>query len=873
MCGASFSPTCAGSYTYNSSRSECELYPQCPFGAYNTSRGRCETAISSYSCPSGYSWNSTVGKCQDAPTCSAGNYNASTARCEEVATATYTCPYGGGTAPSLSACNSACVQTGSCTSSQQGPNYCVEANAGEDLNWKCTDGCSTGLAVYNCPTCPSFPVPPVGSSNCPDGPTLTFWGYYCAQYEINAGGSFCNVTDSVYSYYTTSYNCSLGGSYGSLSACTSACSQGAACTGPTYSCPGGWTLSGTVCYQAASCLAGGSLNASDGQCEAAGAPQCANGAYDGTYNVCYGAAGCPNGGSLDTSIAECVLSSGISCPSSYSWSSSLSICEASPTCSVGSYNATRARCELSISGSCASGYGYNASLGLCTAPVTNSCFIGGFTYSSSWNSCYQAVACDSGGTLDGSTSLCQIPGGTSMCPSGMTYSSGQGLCVLAPSCQPGFGFDPSTNLCEEIPGYACGLSGFTYSASIQYCEQPVQCPSGGALNAATNYCEIAPGTSSCPGGFTYNASREDCEGSPGCPGSGLYDAARARCEMPYTPACPGGFTFNGTSGFCEYSPQPLCTAGSYDSVSGMCSIPGSRYCPDGYAFDATTNTCELPPACASPGAYDSTVKLCDTSATHDCPGTYMYADYSRLCYSMPSCYEGNFDSATGACTGVPPTCPFGSQYACYPNPATNQQVCSNVACFTQGAVTSRQNTMDSSSYTNDGTVNPQTGTCSGQIYIFNGKPGQCDTAGLGTNFFNCCNQDPGSFGPIQAMCSPSDANTVAMASAGACHYIGVYCVNSWPLAGCVQSANVYCCFNSELGRIIQEQGRPQLKTFPNAFGTPQSPDCRGFTPEEFQMIDFTKVDLSEYYGNIVTQSQSTITNTMNQQIQHFYQSQ
>jgi conjugal transfer mating pair stabilization protein TraN len=86
---------------------------------------------------------------------------------------------------------------------------------------------------------------------------------------------------------------------------------------------------------------------------------------------------------------------------------------------------------------------------------------------------------------------------------------------------------------------------------------------------------------------------------------------------------------------------------------------------------------------------------------------------------------------------------------------------------------------------------------------------------------------------------------VAKASKGECHFIGDYCKQEWWLIGCVQRANVYCCFNSMLARIIQEQGRPQLQSF-NGWGSVSSPDCRGFTEEEFSHIDFSKIDFSEY---------------------------
>ena len=79
----------------------------------------------------------------------------------------------------------------------------------------------------------------------------------------------------------------------------------------------------------------------------------------------------------------------------------------------------------------------------------------------------------------------------------------------------------------------------------------------------------------------------------------------------------------------------------------------------------------------------------------------------------------------------------------------------------------------------------------------------------------------------------------------------------WPLVGCVQRAESHCCFNSKLARIVQEQGRAQIPSM-GGFGTAREPNCRGFRPEEFQAIDFSKIDLSEYFDELQTRSQALI---------------
>ena len=86
--------------------------------------------------------------------------------------------------------------------------------------------------------------------------------------------------------------------------------------------------------------------------------------------------------------------------------------------------------------------------------------------------------------------------------------------------------------------------------------------------------------------------------------------------------------------------------------------------------------------------------------------------------------------------------------------------------------------------------------------------------------------------------------------------------------------------------LLQLQARPHytgtgpatLKSFnPNPWGVasddgPANADCRGFTSTEFQMLDFSKMDLSEYFGDIATQVQSTIQQNVSGKINSYYNS-
>jgi len=170
----------------------------------------------------------------------------------------------------------------------------------------------------------------------------------------------------------------------------------------------------------------------------------------------------------------------------------------------------------------------------------------------------------------------------------------------------------------------------------------------------------------------------------------------------------------------------------------------------------------------------------------------------------------------------------------------------------------------------NGNVDANSGQCLGQIYFFSGASGSCKEPGTDTSFFQCCTTDSGSFLMVEAACGSSDRQTSEAMFAKRTHFVGTHCVDSWPMVGCVQKAQVHCVFQSKLGRIIQEQGRPQLSTAIHSWGTADAPNCRGFTPEEFQSLDFSKMDLSEFFTDIKTKTDAAIQQGMKTNVQNYY---
>jgi conjugal transfer mating pair stabilization protein TraN len=96
-------------------------------------------------------------------------------------------------------------------------------------------------------------------------------------------------------------------------------------------------------------------------------------------------------------------------------------------------------------------------------------------------------------------------------------------------------------------------------------------------------------------------------------------------------------------------------------------------------------------------------------------------------------------------------------------------------------------------------------------------------------------------------CTEDEAYLQMKRGSNLCHYVGTYCSGK-VLGYCYERKQSYCCFNSRLARIIQEQGRPQLG---KDWGGGDSPNCSGFTPAELEKLDFGKMDLSEFMAEIM----------------------
>jgi conjugal transfer mating pair stabilization protein TraN len=97
------------------------------------------------------------------------------------------------------------------------------------------------------------------------------------------------------------------------------------------------------------------------------------------------------------------------------------------------------------------------------------------------------------------------------------------------------------------------------------------------------------------------------------------------------------------------------------------------------------------------------------------------------------------------------------------------------------------------------------------------------------------------------LCSPAEKEYDVRDRMGLCHTVGTYCSSKF-LGICTSKRTNACCFLSKLTRILQEQGRAQLG---KSWGVPKTPDCSGFTVDEFAALDLSKMDFTEVYKEFV----------------------
>ena len=812
--------TCPAGYAFNAGSGKCEQAPPCPSGStYSTTVDKC-IQNATIGCPSGYSYNSGTGKCEQSPSCpSGGSYSYANNRCEVAATYNYVpqyqCSFNGAVYSDPTTCSNNCYNWAYCNAN---PYYnTVSFSGGFWANIPSLQGWSWGLLANNSTygggtlysSGVSFSGYVSGDGYCPiaaivgqgsylevyvlafagcdgDGcycsaPSLkgyiyisganaygTITGNGAALYGISTNGSntiygYGSGTSGSITFYGNqlnySYSCPLGG-YG-CGGSPPYCVAYYGCNNISYgyyTCPSGYSLSGSTCLANPTCGSGGSLNGTTDKCELNPSFTCPGGfTYDSGTGKCVAAVTCPSSGVLNTAADKCQLSQIANCPGSYAYDASNSICQSAVVCAPGTFDAALDKCKVVASNLCPSGYTFNQTSGKCE----------------------RSPVCLSGATYSNAADTCTISA-DHQCPTNMTYAPSSRLCEAIPICT-GSPYDPVNDGCNE-GAVVCPLGNF---ACVTNGQGVNQCSPNPCIDTDTTQAEITKVNDT----MLQDDGPRDADGN--CLGQiYLFTGRGLRCR-------PNGMTVGYVNNCCKNNQSAVSdSVGSLSQLQTAVSAVKTIYEIGQAAYYA--NAIAQGTAFVK-GAGLSSVTIVSTTGTTTVTG------------------------AAGAALS---------------------------AGTTSGAIAAGSQTAVSTAVSNCATamINPVTIAVAVVIAV-----AMKVLMGGG--------------------CDQQDLESALLRDSGMCHYVGDYCEKKWPLIGCVQKAKGYCCFNSKLGRIIHEQGRPQLKVFqPNgAWGQGASPNCRGFTPEEFQMLDFGQIDLSEYFTEIQTKAVETIQQNATDKIQQYYQ--
>lgn len=93
-------------------------------------------------------------------------------------------------------------------------------------------------------------------------------------------------------------------------------------------------------------------------------------------------------------------------------------------------------------------------------------------------------------------------------------------------------------------------------------------------------------------------------------------------------------------------------------------------------------------------------------------------------------------------------------------------------------------------------------------------------------------------------CEEEEFTLAARREMLACTRVGTYCASD-SIFGCIETRDVFCCYNSPLARIVMDGAGVQ---FALDYGTPEEPNCQGLTIAQVAALDWKQIDLDQWYG-------------------------
>ena len=702
--------------------------------------------------------------------------------------------------------------------------------------------------------------------------------------------------------------------------------------------PGQWRV-GNLCLEPAVCESGRFDYATDtcvtdvvkeckfgaydeiiGACVAP--PECPNGTLDRRADVCYqeyatgcgddqteidgicsSGAGCLNDGTFLPATDECLLyvdfecdpplifypeegicAEPVECPDDATMDPERGVCvtTSSPVCSEAGSELDTELDKCFISPDCGPNGLFDASLDLCTADVQPNC--DDWSYDSAANLCYGPKVCTTTGaaTYNEATNSCELKRDTTC---GLMFmEDGTNVCFQDAICPRDEAFaepsiSPIINKCVSPPQHTCP-TGYTYSGMPESrCEGIIICPGGGSYDPHTNLCSAGEETvaqcplgpefpclptsaskqlfASCDDGYVYNSEVNVCEKPT------IFVSGEVKLADYYM------FYIEGTTPYRVYTNLNLGETmgdGSYidfDMTENFVKISG-RIWQDGYwSMEGNQNQLIVKNA---GGAIVGTLSFQADASKVTISGPPI--SIRGLLDMRPNQSKIDFYNPGG---GIVASLDFARNTHKIPPNTVSETFCSPYPCH----LNEYELEPDFADYHNDGEIDPNTQECLGEIKIFNGHARKCLHPGMRTNWFDCCEPTDGGTFIFERHCNEESAEVAEAIEDKRVVEIGEFCVSEIPVLGCVQNSTVVCVFDSMLARIIQEQGRLQLKHFipTGRWGEPRRPNCEGFSPEDFAALDFGRIDLSEYINSIVTDiDMQTVQEEFMERVEEFHES-
>lgn len=133
------------------------------------------------------------------------------------------------------------------------------------------------------------------------------------------------------------------------------------------------------------------------------------------------------------------------------------------------------------------------------------------------------------------------------------------------------------------------------------------------------------------------------------------------------------------------------------------------------------------------------------------------------------------------------------------------------------------------------------------IELFKGKRMVCSKSVADHLIYDCCFEFKGLAKQVGlTYCSAEELGLAEMREKRLCHLVGHYdekFLDLWKS----RDNYVYCAYPTKMARIIQEQGREQLKL---SWGNPETTQCEGLTIDQLAKLDLTKMNLEELLEDV-----------------------